>query len=208
VSSAFAQPHEYVIATIILLGSVGLYVHALMRAEVYHRRGSVIDPLTGLLNRSTLAHRFDELCEQARVADAPVAIAILDLDHFKRINDDHGHERGDAVLRDVAVEMRQTLRSFELAYRLGGEEFLVILPGLDETAAVDVADNVRCQIAAAAPGGIAITVSAGVAAAAGADLSYAALFALADARLYEAKSAGRDCVVPQPASSVAVPIAS
>ncbi len=192
---------EYVIATIVLLISVGLYVHGLMRTELHHRRGSVIDPLTGLLNRTTLADRFHELCQQARVADAPVAVALLDLDHFKRINDDHGHERGDAVLRDVAYEMRKALRSFELAYRLGGEEFLVILPGLDEAAAVTLIDHVRRQISLAAPGGIAITISAGVAAGAGTSLSYESLFALADARLYEAKNAGRDCVVPRPAQA-------
>ena len=133
--AAPATPWGHVIATIVLLITVGVYVYALMRTEVLQRRGSVIDPLTGLLNRSTLADRFHELCQQARVAGAPIAIAILDLDHFKRINDDHGHERGDAVLRDVAYQMRKSLRSFELAYRLGGEEFLVILPGLDEAAA-------------------------------------------------------------------------
>ena len=193
----FSAP-EHVVATIVLLVSVGLYLHGLMSSELHHRRGSVIDPLTGLLNRTTLESRFHELCQQARVAQAPISVAILDLDQFKRVNDVHGHERGDAVLRDVAYEMRKSLRSFELAYRLGGEEFLVILPGLDEAAAVTLIDYVRRQIASAAPGGIAVTVSAGVATDAGTSLGYETLFAQADTRLYEAKNAGRDRVMPSP----------
>ena len=59
----------------------------------------------------------------------PVSLVLLDLDRFKRVNDTHGHERGDTVLRDVAYEIRKSLRSFELVYRIGGEEFLVLLPG-------------------------------------------------------------------------------
>lgn len=205
--SAPAAPWEHVVATIVLLITVGLWVYALMRTELFHRRGSVIDPLTGLLNRTTLVDRCHELCQQARVVHAPVAVAILDVDDFKRVNDDHGHERGDAVLHEVAYVMRRSLRSFELAYRVGGDEFLVILPGLDEAAAVALIDHVRNQIAASAPGGIAVTVSAGVAAESGTELAYETLFALADARLYEAKSAGRDRVVPAPAAASSMPIA-
>ena len=82
-SSTAERPYgyEYVVATVVLLVAVGLYVHGLMRSELHHRRGSVIDPLTGLLNRTTLEARFHELCQQARVAHEPVAVAILDLDH-------------------------------------------------------------------------------------------------------------------------------
>ncbi len=189
---------QYVVATIVLIVSVGLYVNGLMRAEVHHRGESVLDPLTGLLNRTTLAPRFEELRQQAALTGAPISLVALDLDHFKKINDDHGHERGDMVLRDVAYELRKVLRSFELAYRLGGEEFLVILPGLDATAAAVIADNVLDEVRALQPGGLKVTLSGGVSTGSGGELVYERLFEEADARLYEAKKAGRDRVVAPP----------
>ena len=97
----------------------------------------------------------------------PVAFVLFDLDRFKDVNDTHGHEAGDAVLRDVAYEMRKALRSFELAYRVGGEELLLILPGTDEAEAAALAERVRRRIAASRPGGISVTISAGVSAAVG-----------------------------------------
>jgi diguanylate cyclase (GGDEF)-like protein len=192
---------EYVGATIVLIVSVGLYVHGLMRAEVRHRGDSVLDPLTGLLNRTTLERRFEELRQQAALGRAPIALVLLDLDHFKDVNDTYGHERGDSVLRDVAYELRKSLRSFELAYRLGGEELMLILPGVDEQHAAALADHVRRRIALARPGGLEVTLSCGVAAAAGEDLDYPSLFTRADTRLYAAKAAGRDRVVPIPSEA-------
>ena len=131
-ASALVAAPEYVAATIVLIASVGLYVNGLMRAEVRHRGESVLDPLTGLLNRATLGQRFEEVRQQAALVQVPVAFVLFDLDRFKDVNDTYGHEAGDAVLRDVAYEMRKALRSFELAYRVGGEELLLILPGTDE----------------------------------------------------------------------------
>ena len=189
---------EYLAATIVLIASVGLYVNGLMRAEVRHRGESVLDPLTGLLNRATLTQRFEEVRQQAALAHVPVAFVLFDLDHFKAVNDTYGHETGDAVLRDVAYEMRKALRSFELAYRVGGEELLLILPGTDEAEAASLAERVRRRIAASRPGGISVTISAGVSAGYGEQLSYELLFERADARLYEAKDGGRDRVVPAP----------
>ena len=134
-ASALVAAPEYVAATIVLIASVGLYVNGLMRAEVRHRGESVLDPLTGLLNRATLVQRFEEVRQQAALVQVPVAFVLFDLDRFKDVNDTYGHEAGDAVLRDVAYEMRKALRSFELAYRVGGEELLLILPGTDEAEA-------------------------------------------------------------------------
>ncbi len=196
-SDLVAAP-EYVSATIVLIASVGLYVNGLMRAEVRHRGESVLDPLTGLLNRATLVQRFEEVRQQAALVQVPVAFVLFDLDRFKDVNDTYGHEAGDAVLRDVAYEMRKALRSFELAYRVGGEELLLILPGTDEAEAAGLAERVRRRIAASRPGGISVTISAGVSAGYGEELSYERLFERADARLYEAKNAGRDRVVPSP----------
>ncbi len=197
-ASALVAAPEYVTATIVLIASVGLYVNGLMRAEVRHRGESVLDPLTGLLNRATLVQRFEEVRQQAVLVQVPVAFVLFDLDRFKDVNDTYGHEAGDAVLRDVAYEMRKALRSFELAYRVGGEELLLILPGTDEAEAASLAERVRRRIAASRPGGIAVTISAGVSAGYGEELSYELLFERADARLYEAKHAGRDRVVPSP----------
>ena len=101
----------------------------LLNAELRWRRDAVLDPLTGLLNRQGLPGRFREVAEQARLTDAPVSLVMCDLDGFKGLNDEHGHACGDAVLKDVAYVLRKELRSFELLYRIGGEELLLMLPG-------------------------------------------------------------------------------
>ena len=106
---------------------------ALMRSDVYHRGETVIDPLTGMLNRKALASRVAELEQQSLVSGEPVGLVVGDLDRFKEVNDSCGHATGDAVLKEVAYAMRKELRAFDLAYRLGGEEFLVVLPGPTRT---------------------------------------------------------------------------
>ncbi len=119
-----------VIATLALLAGVVSIVWALQSAELHHRDEAILDPLTGLLNRHALVPRFVEISLQARLTGQPVSLVLCDVDGFKEINDEHGHDRGDAVLRDIAYELRKRLRSFELVYRLGGEEFLIVLPGI------------------------------------------------------------------------------
>lgn len=197
-AEAVVAAPEYLAATIVLLASVGLYVNGLMRTEVRLRGESVLDPLTGLLNRATLKQRFEEVRQQAILVRVPVSIVLFDLDRFKDVNDTYGHDTGDAVLRDVAYELRKALRSFELAYRVGGEELLLILPGTDEAEAAGLAERVRRRVAGSRPGGIPVTVSAGVAAGFGQALVYDRLFERADERLYEAKNSGRNRVVPSP----------
>ena len=123
------------IATLALLAGVISIVWALQAAELHHRDEAILDPLTGLLNRHALAPRFLEISHQARLTGQPVCMVLCDVDGFKQINDEHGHDRGDAVLRDIAYELRKRLRSFELVYRLGGEEFLTVLPGIGLRAA-------------------------------------------------------------------------
>jgi diguanylate cyclase (GGDEF)-like protein len=123
-----------------------------------------------------------------------VSLVVLDLDRFKRVNDTFGHDRGDTVLRDVAYEIRKSLRSFEQVYRIGGEEFLVLLPGVPLGEAVQIAERVRQTVAEATPGGLAMSISAGVASGEGDDIRYAELFRAADGALLDAKRAGRDRV--------------
>ena len=88
---------------------------ALSASEISYRRAAVLDPLTGLLNRQGLEERFEELRQQALLSDAPICLVLFDLDHFKTVNDRYGHDIGDAVLRQVAYEVRKSLRRFELA---------------------------------------------------------------------------------------------
>ena len=164
------------IAAVALIVSVVGLADALQSAELNYRTESVLDPLTGVLNRKSLALRFTELHEQARLTDGSICLVVADLDNFKQINDLHGHARGDATLRDAAYEMRKTLRNFELFYRLGGEEFLVILPGVHLSAGARAAERLREAVEASSPGGLELTVSLGVAAASGHAAEYQALF--------------------------------
>jgi diguanylate cyclase (GGDEF)-like protein len=190
----FADPVP-VIAVLALLGGIVAIVSALQSAELHHRDEAVLDQLTGLLNRRALLPRFAEITQQARLSHEPVCLVLIDLDTFKEVNDSHGHDRGDAVLQSVAYEMRKQLRSFELMYRLGGEEFLIMLPGVDLKTGGMLAERLREAIQDACPAGIPVTISLGVSAATGEQVDYDTLFRAADAALYDAKRAGRNRVV-------------
>jgi diguanylate cyclase (GGDEF)-like protein len=181
--------------TLSLLAGLAAITSALTGAELIHRDAAVLDPLTGLLNRTGLEGRVVELEQQAALTGDWVCFVACDLDNFKAVNDTHGHERGDAVLRAVAYELRKTLRSFELIYRLGGEEFLVVLPGTDPDGGRQIAERLRETIAASRPGGVELTMSVGLSAAQGEAVEHHVLFRSADEALYEAKRDGRDRVV-------------
>jgi diguanylate cyclase (GGDEF)-like protein len=193
-AAEFAHNPEPILVTSVLMISITAIVYVLSAAEVEQRGEAVLDHLTGLLNRTSLQRRFEELAEQAALTDEPISLIVLDIDRFKTINDEQGHARGDAVLRDIAYEVRKQLRSFELVYRLGGEEFLVLLPGTVLNEAVDVAERLRSNIEHALPGGLVVTASFGVAGATGAAVHFDELFAAADASLYRAKAGGRNRV--------------
>jgi diguanylate cyclase (GGDEF)-like protein len=190
----FAHP-ELTIVTIAVILSVSAITVAIQGAEMQHRHESVLDPLTGLLNRKSLSPRFLELQLQARQQHAPICMIAVDLDRFKDVNDTFGHETGDAVLQETAYEMRKSLRSFELFYRLGGEEFLVVIPGADLDQGRELAERMRNAVERTKPAGVEQTVSLGVAVAAGEQLEFEPLFNAADQALYEAKHAGRNRVV-------------
>jgi diguanylate cyclase (GGDEF)-like protein len=175
------------------------YLNPLVASDVRHRADSTLDQLTGLLNRRALEPRFAEVAEQAALTGDLVTLVMVDIDHFKLINDEHGHARGDAVLRDVAYALRRGLRTFELLYRLGGEEFLVLLPGISGDAAAEIAERLRSSIAESQPAGLQVSCSFGVATAAGEAVAFAPLMLEADAALYEAKRLGRNRVEHAPA---------
>jgi diguanylate cyclase (GGDEF)-like protein len=184
-----------VIDTLALLAVVISIVLALQAAELHHRDEAILDPLTGLLNRHALRPRFTEISHQARLTHQPVCVLLCDVDTFKEVNDRYGHDRGDAVLRDVAYELRKQLRSFELAYRLGGEEFLIVLPGVSQPEGQEVAERLRTAIEESRPTDIPVTISLGLSVASGEAVAYETLFKAADEALYEAKRAGRNRTV-------------
>ncbi len=165
-----------------------------MRAEREHRSESILDPLTGLLNRRTLPARLQEMTQRAARTQQPICVIACDIDEFKFINDLYGHERGDAVLRGTAEAITGELRSFELVYRLGGDEIVLVLPGTSLREGVEVAGRLRAATEGQRPADIDVTLSIGVAAASGADLNCDDLLARADQALYEAKRSGRNQV--------------
>ena len=187
------DPAPLVVAILVVVGSAAIAI-AIQGAEVQHRQESVIDPLTGTLNRKALVSRFPEIEQQAHLSGGSVCLIELDLDHFKRVNDFLGHGRGDAVLRDMAYEVRKALRTFELLYRIGGEEFLIVLPGTDLSGALEIAERIRRLVLDCRPAGVEITVSLGVSQASGSGVHFERLYAEADEALYEAKRRGRNQV--------------
>lgn len=179
---------------------------ALTRADLVRQleRQSLSDALTGLANRRAFEVALEAELGRARRTGGELALALMDVDHFKRFNDTHGHQAGDAALVAVARVLAANARAGDHACRFGGEEFALLLPGADAAAARAAAERVRAAVAAAATGHGHVTVSVGVAVTDGRD-GAAALVAAADARLYAAKAAGRDRVVageavPDPAS--------
>ena len=187
---------EIVLAPLALVLCVAILSTPLMRSDIEHRSDAVIDQLTGMLNRKALSARVHELTQQSAITGEPVGVIVADLDHFKRINDTRGHAAGDAALREVAYLLRKRLRAFDLAYRLGGEEFLILVPGSDLAHTAELADRLREVVAASTvAGGLSLTLSLGVGASARSEsFDYAAVFAEADAALYRAKRGGRNRV--------------
>jgi len=161
-------------------------------------RLAVTDDLTLAYNGRYLLPRLEEELARSR-ADSPVSVAMMDLDHFKRVNDTHGHARGDAVLRAFADRVRDKTRRTDLLVRRGGEEFVLVLPATDAARAHALAERIRAAVAgtpmAAGEGAaVAQTVSIGVATWDRTERAEA-LLERADIAMYAAKSAGRDRVV-------------
>lgn len=164
------------------------------RARAELLRLSTTDPLTGLANRRSLLERADQEVARAVRHGKALSMLVLDMDHFKAINDHHGHEAGDRILVCLADCLRDELRSTDIAGRLGGEEFALVLPETAAPGAVEVAERIRravaerCRIGAAGA-----TVSIGVAGLAPGE-TVEALLRRADRALYAAKTGGRDRV--------------
>ncbi len=160
---------------------------------------SIRDALTGLFNRGYLDARMEEEMARLERVRAPLSVAMVDIDHFKRVNDTRGHLCGDEVLRSVATAVVSSVRRCDVVARFGGEEFCVILPDADSHGARRVAERLRARIESEtmsfAGESFNVTVSVGVAQFGERAQSKADLIALADEALYEAKNSGRNRVV-------------
>jgi diguanylate cyclase (GGDEF)-like protein len=159
---------------------------------------SIIDGLTGAMNRKHFDDRLIGELAFAKRHKSEVSLLILDIDHFKDVNDRLGHQAGDAILRQVALAIRNALRLEDVFARYGGEEFAIIARGIERLGALQFAERVRRLVAATAfmheNTAIPITVSIGVASLADCrDASVDQLITLADSRLYVAKASGRNC---------------
>lgn len=164
---------------------------------------AVTDQLTGLYNRRYLASHLSGMFDRAFWTGRPLSLMILDIDHFKSINDTHGHDSGDKVIQAIADRVKNSIRGIDLACRYGGEEFLVAMPDTDKEFAMVVAERLRQQIAAerimlnAGRDELAVTVSIGVSSTEDGmrDDSAQRLIKRADEALYEAKNGGRNRVI-------------
>jgi two-component system cell cycle response regulator len=174
-------------------------VKKLNEAQTHLKHMAITDDLTGLRNRRYIVERLDEECERARRTGHPLSLIMLDIDHFKEINDRHGHLFGDVVLRVVAARIKSILRKHDIVGRVGGEEFLIICPesSIDET--LIVAERIRMLINEETIGDgvneVMVALSAGVTEITKSDTTSDRIFSRVDRALYKAKEAGRNKVV-------------
>jgi diguanylate cyclase (GGDEF)-like protein len=163
--------------------------NAHLQAEVARLASS--DALTGLANRRQLDFALGREVARTVRTNEPLSVALIDIDHFKDINDTFGHVAGDEVLREVAGALARSVRDVDLVARYGGEEFAIVLPNCASAGALVVVERVRAAVASVG-GAAKVTVSAGIATAAGEGTQGDSLIAAADEALYESKRAGRD----------------
>jgi diguanylate cyclase (GGDEF)-like protein len=171
-----------------------------IRLQREYKRSAMVDALTGLYNRRWLEDALPRFVNRFTRSQQPLALLMLDVDHFKRVNDDHGHPAGDAVLVAVAHTLRTALRPTDHVARYGGEEFAIILPESGPRAAQGVAERLRAAVKLApikdATGKLlpSVTISIGCAILGGQNVTASTLIAAADTKLYTSKETGRDRV--------------
>ncbi len=176
----------------------------LLSAQQYLHFAATHDSLTSLWNRAEILAFLHRELERGQREGKPIGIALLDIDHFKAINDSFGHSSGDLVLKELAWRLRAQLRSYDGLGRYGVEEFLLVLPGCDLQTTIRRLDALRCSIDHPAflpnPGMTAVTVSIGATVSRGGGTAECeSLLQEADAALYRAKQSGRNCLQYSPA---------
>lgn len=172
----------------------------MLEQELQHL--AMTDGLTGLANRRHFIHEAETALRQAQIQGRPLSLAVIDLDHFKQINDLYGHAAGDRALRLIAEVFQAQIRPSDLLARFGGDEFVLLLPDTDQVQAVKVLERIRQHLRAhplsAEETSLLLTLSVGVVGVSNPSESLDHLLARADSGLYKAKRAGRDCVVNVP----------
>jgi two-component system, cell cycle response regulator len=162
---------------------------------------AVTDPLTGLYNRRYLDSQVEVLVDNAANRGKPLSILMLDVDYFKAVNDTYGHEAGDRVLRELANRIRKHIRNVDLGFRVGGEEFVIVLPDTEAEVALRVAERLRKAVSSRAfplsegKGALPVTISVGISSFASPSDSLETLLKRADEALYKAKREGRNRVI-------------
>jgi len=169
----------------------------LLRAREQMRHFAEHDDLTGLWNHRIIVERLRQEADRARREASPLSVILVDLDHFKVVNDTYGHPAGDQVLKEVAAIFERAVRSYDWVGRYGGEEFLLILPGSGFAGARVRAEQLRIAVQEACVhnGKKAFPITASFGVASGFPANYETLIHAADAALYRAKDSGRNCVV-------------
>ena len=198
-SDVYAPWYErlYIVSTLWLLLTVGaLWVARQLRANIeFQERLANTDGLTGIPNRRAILSAASEL-EQAEQGN--LSLLMIDIDHFKQVNDKFGHQTGDAVLRQVADTLRQHCRATDIVGRYGGEEFLVLMPTTTAEGATRVAEKLRAAVEGLASDPIAVTISIGLASTNPNHPTLQETLSHADQALYAAKAAGRNCLRTAP----------
>jgi two-component system cell cycle response regulator len=177
-----------------------------LRANLDHSLElAVTDQLTGLHNRRYMVGQLEALMRRAGAGGEPVSVLVIDIDHFKRVNDSFGHDVGDEVLREFAVRLASNVRAIDLPVRHGGEEFVVVMPDTDLEAARRVAERIRLHVAGSpfrvmdGQEALTVTISIGVATSSGPEDQSSTLLKRADEAVYIAKSQGRNRVIARAA---------
>jgi diguanylate cyclase (GGDEF)-like protein len=192
-----AHGELFVAAAVVLAASaLGLSTMHAQSLQEQLARLARVDQLTGLLNRRSLEEAAQREVDRAVRSEEPLWVFMIDIDHFKKVNDRLGHQAGDRVLQQVAAALASTLRPYDALGRYGGEEFALVLPGVGSSAAVVIADRLRAAVKLAARGetraSAEVTASVGAAQLAEGEADWYAALGRADEAMYEAKRQGRD----------------
>jgi diguanylate cyclase (GGDEF)-like protein len=194
------QVLSYAVASVLpVIASVAFLLMCTERSQIELQRAARVDHLTGSWNRRAIEELGARAIAAARRHGTPLAVLVIDIDHFKRINDDLGHAAGDQALTAAVSRIRDALRAEDVLGRMGGEEFIVVMPNTDAAAATIAGERIRADFSARPltldGGPRQVTLSIGVAVLAPADRQFSELLGRADRAMYAAKNAGRDLVI-------------
>jgi diguanylate cyclase (GGDEF)-like protein len=198
-ASTVAKGRLYITLLLVILASIGLLLYRVKRSQLRFKRMSSLDGLTGILNHQHFMSAAERLLRTQEKKLGSACLISIDLDHFKQVNDTHGHAMGDIVLQYTVAVLQEHLRPSDLFGRLGGEEFGILLAGCTSSQAVVTAHRLRVAIEASPVEDedriVSLSVSAGVASTERCGYELARLCREADTALYRAKRSGRNRVV-------------